>query len=634
MNFFAFNDFTEAEVWDGGIGLGQFHRTGYKEQDLVNYDTENLKANLGLHFRLKPDMEHQSPELIFASNFGTGTTVYQGDNRFRLEDILFFQQRVEIMKRDKYFVRAYVTMEDAGNSYDPYATALLLQDEVKTNRDWGTDYFDFWVNNISGGNGGMVQNGYPDLSDDFTIGPPPTFIITYNQDSLDAAENWLINNQDLLFLFHDQAAESANTANPINNSSDFLEPGSAGFQEAFDRITSSKNNDEENGTLFFDKSKLYHLQGEYEIQPEWAERWVFGGSGRLYTPRSEGTIFYDTADVKITNSEFGLYTGIEKKLASETVTMNATLRTDKNENFDFIFTPALSFVWKPAPNNFFRLSFSSALRNPTLSDQYLFLDVGPATLAGNLNGVDSLITIDSFNNFRNSLDLDTLEYFNINPIKPERVKTFELGYRTTLFNNLYVDAGYYYSIYDDFLGFNIGIDAEFGGVTNFPTSLEVFRYSANSQNQVTTQGFAIGLNYYFSKFYMIAGNYSWNKLNVEFDDDPIIPAFNTPEHKYNISLSGRDIPINVGNIQLNNLGFNINYKWIDGFLFEGSPQFTGFIPTYDLLDAQINMKVPKMNTTFKLGATNILNNEQFQTYGGPRIGRLAYFSLIYELRKK
>lgn len=632
--FFPFNDFTEAEVWDNGIGLGRFHRTGYKEQDLVNYDTENLKANLGLHFRLKPDMEHQSPELIFASNFGTGTTVYQGDNRFRLEDILFFQQRIEIMKRDQYFVRAYVTMEDAGNSYDPYATALLLQDEAKSNRDWGTDYFNYWVNQINGPNGQMVNNGYPDLSDDFTIGPPPTFIITYNQDSIAAAEEWLANNQDLLFQFHDQAENSANTANPLNNSTDYLDPGSSEFQEAFNRISSSKNNDEENGTLFFDKSKLYHIQGEYEFHPEWTERWIIGGNGRLYTPRSEGTIFYDTADVKITNSEFGIYTGIEKKLASETVTMNATIRTDKNENFDFVFTPAVSFVWKPAPNNFFRLSFSSALRNPTLSDQYLFLDVGPATLAGNLNGVDSLITIESFSDFRNSLDLDTLNYFNIDPIRPEKVKTFELGYRTTLWNNLYVDAGYYYSIYDDFLGFNIGIDAEFGGVTNFPTSLEIFRYSANSENQVTTQGFAIGLNYYFSKYYMLAGNYSWNKLNVEFDDDPIIPAFNTPEHKYNLSLSGRDLPLKIGKIQLNNMGFNINYKWIDGFLFEGSPQFTGLIPDYDLLDAQINMKVPKMNTTFKLGATNLLNNKQFQTYGGPRIGRLTYFSLTYELRKK
>ena len=32
---------------------------------------------------------------------------------------------------------------------------------------------------------------------------------------------------------------------------------------------------------------------------------------------------------------------------------------------------------------------------------------------------------------------------------------------------------------------------------------------------------------------------------------------------------------------------NVNFKWIQGFLFEGSPQFTGFVPSYYLLDAQI-----------------------------------------------
>ena len=57
---------------------------------------------------------------------------------------------------------------------------------------------------------------------------------------------------------------------------------------------------------------------------------------------------------------------------------------------------------------------------------------------------------------------------------------------------------------------------------------------------VTTQGFSIGLNYYFAKYYQLKGNYSWNVLNTN-SDDPIIPAFNTPEHKYNIGFSGRDM---------------------------------------------------------------------------------------------
>ncbi|MGB4840450.1 MAG: hypothetical protein WBP08_15720, partial [Saprospiraceae bacterium] len=61
---------------------------------------------------------------------------------------------------------------------------------------------------------------------------------------------------------------------------------------------------------------------------------------------------------------------------------------------------------------------------------------------------------------------------------------------------------------------------------------------------------------------------------------------------------------------------------------------TGLIPDYDLVDAQINYSVPKMNMTFKLGASNALNNKQFQTYGGPRIGRMAYFTMTYDFKSK
>lgn len=87
----------------------------------------------------------------------------------------------------------------------------------------------------------------------------------------------------------------------------------------------------------------------------------------------------------------------------------------------------------------------------------------------------------------------------------------------------------------------------------------------------------------------------------------------------------------LGKLNLKNWGFNINYKWIEGFLFEGSPQFTGTIPSYDMLDAQINYTLKKAYLTFKLGAQNLLNNKVYQVYGGPRVGRLAYFSIQFDM---
>jgi iron complex outermembrane receptor protein len=607
-------------------GLGIWHRTGYREKDLVDYNTRNAKANAAFHFRTNPSAGLESPELIFSSSFGTGTTVYQGDNRFSLRDILFFQNRLEFRKRDKYFVRAYASHEDAGNSFDPYFTALVLQDSAKRNDDWGRDYVDYWLRNVAP----IIKNSedFPKLNITFD---PITFqvIATFDRD---AALSWLAANQGRLTDWHSAAEFAANQPNPRTNTLGFYEVGTDRFREKFDQISNTSRN--EGGTRFIDRSALYHVHGEYKFTPTFLDHLTVGGNARLYTPKSEGTVFYDTAGINITNFEFGMYSGFEKSLFEKRLKASFAMRLDKNQNFDFLVSPAASLVWKPSENNYLRASFSSAIRNPTLTDQYLSLNVGRAILSGNLNGVDSLVTISSLRDYLGTLNLAALEYFDIAPVRPEKVRTIEFGYRTTLFEKLFVDAGYYFNTYNDFLGFNIGADLRTDPVTGRPLSVQAYRYAANSINTVTTQGFAIGLNYYFGTYYMWSGNYSWNKLNKTFDDDPIIPAFNTPEHKYNISLSGRDIPLNLGFARIPKFGFNVNYKWIEGFLFEGSPQFTGKIPTYDLVDAQVNFEWKKLNSTVKIGASNLLNNKQFQTYGGPRIGRLAYVSLVYEFKKK
>ena len=520
-----------------------------------------------------------------------------------------------------------MTGSDAGDSYDPYFTALRMLDSAKTNINWSEDYRFYWQN-VGRFQQTMEESGYPTLQVSFD---PVTGQIVFDFDQ-EAADQWIANNQDLLQQWHAEAAEYANTTtNPNQFETEYFEPGTQRYDDVFNYFTTTSRNN--GGTLFFDNSKLYHVQGEYKFEPGFVDSWRVGGNYRLYTPESNGTIFYDTAGISITNSEFGVYTGVEHGIFDQRLKLQATVRMDKNENFDVLFSPAASLVWKPRANNYLRASFSSAIRNPTLTDQYLFLNVGPATLGGNLDGVQDLWTLESLSDFLNTQDPNTIRTFNIDPVRPEKVRTAEVGYRTTLFNNLYMDAGYYYSTYTDFLGFNIGAEVVQDEATGRITDVDVFRYSANSTETVTTQGFNIGLNFYFWKYYALNGNYSWNKLNTE-TDDPIVPAFNTPEHKYNIGISGRNMPISFGGKTYNGLSFNVNYKWIEGFLFEGSPQFTGFIPTYDLLDAQISYRFNSIGTTVKIGASNLLDNQQFQTYGGPRIGRLAYVSAIYEWEKK
>lgn len=607
-------------------GLGQFYRTGYLEEELVDYDTENLKIAGSLHW-----LPTSKVEMIYRFNIGNGTTVFQGDNRYSLKDLWLQQHILDIGQKDKWSIQAYHTIENAGRSYDAVFTALLLQDAAKPNdlAQWTQNYGNFWSQNITSQVRGLP--GYPDPRN------PEIQPLWFNPETRDSiyalVDQVLTENADQLQAWHQEArtfADGKGVGTTLFQ--DRFVPGTPRFDSLFQDIISKKTF-LEGGSGFVSRSSLSHIQGKYQFKTDVLDDITIGGNARLYTPLSEGTIFADTVGgQRITNFEYGFFTRLEKRVANDRLIFTATGRVDKNQNFDFLISPALTGVFLYDQNNTFRLSFGSAIRNPTLQDQYLFYNVGRAILIGNLNGVDSLINVDSYRDYLNSpnFDREILEYFDTDPVRPEQVRSIEFGYKGTLFDNkVFVDASYYYSWYRWFLGFNLGVAADFDPFLPFPTYQQVFRVSANSPDLVTTQGFSIGVNYYFAKNFLFGGNYSWNVLDRRGSDDEIIPAFNTPEHKFNLTLGGRDF--SIGSIE--HLGFNINYKWVEGFLFEGSPQFTGEIPTYDLLDIQVNKRVPKIKSTFKLGASNVLNNRVFQTYGGPRIGRMSYFSVVVDIDK-
>lgn len=601
-------------------GLRNFYRSGYRESDLVKYNTDNIKLNLAGHYKFK-----DSSTLIYAYNRGGGSTVYQGDNRYRLEDIKFWQNRIEYRKEGKFFIRAYSTQEDAGKSYDIVSTGVLLNEASSNDLDWNTNYKSSW-------------NAYFEPQVRSLPGFPEYLFGMDTNVWLDTLDRFLATYHDSIVKYH---KENRYFADFRTGSIPKYEPGTQRYDSLFDQITSTKFN--EGGTLFFDRSALYHVHGEYKFNLFNLDV-TAGANGRLFKPNSGGTIFIDTGNATITNREFGLYTGVESNLINKRLKLNVTGRLDKNQNYDYLISPAISTVYKLTSEHIVRLSASSAIRNPTLADQYLFYNVGRAILLGNLNGYDSLITISSFNKYRNHLNLSHIEYFDIDPIKPEKVKSLEIGYKGTMLDkSIYVDGSYYYSWYTDFIGYVIALDMDFIG--KYPQNIQAYRVSTNAKNRVTTQGLSIAVSYYHKKL-AYTGNYSWNVLNKEGTDDPIIPAFNTPKNKFNIGISGRKIKLPFDKKE--SFGFGFNYKWVDGFRFEGSPQFTGFVHRYDMVDGQINYSIDKIHCIVKVGCSNLfgilplfeneglekaLDNKNYQVYGGPSIGRMGYVSVLFELHK-
>ena len=142
----------------------------------------------------------------------------------------------------------------------------------------------------------------------------------------------------------------------------------------------------------------------------------------------------------------------------------------------------------------------------------------------------------------------------------------------------------------------------------------------NLDDEVTSEGAALGLTYSLPRGFIIGGNYNWNRLNGGFSDNNLA-EFNTPEHKVNFNFGNRKLT--------DRIGFNVTYRWQDSFRWE-STFAIGDIPSYSTLDAQISYKLPDLKSVLRLGGTNIAGNPYLQSLGGPNIGSIYYLSLTFD----
>ena len=102
---------------------------------------------------------------------------------------------------------------------------------------------------------------------------------------------------------------------------------------------------------------------------------LVGASYQLYQLKSNGTIFADTPGNPITISEYGGFVQGSKALLNEKLRLTASVRYDKNENFDGQINPRVSAVIKAAENHNIRMSFQTGFRNPTTQGQHIDLNV-------------------------------------------------------------------------------------------------------------------------------------------------------------------------------------------------------------------------------------------------------------------
>ncbi|MXV16208.1 TonB-dependent receptor [Hufsiella ginkgonis] len=546
-------------------------RTGYEEKYLVDYDTKSIKTSGALHYKVT-----SNTEAIFQANWGTGTSVYTGSDRYSLRNFNIGQYKLELKGKD-FFLRGYTTQERSGQAYN----ATLLGTYINQNSVPATTWF-------------------------------PEYTGAFAQAKMAGATD---------AQAHVSARQFADRNRPL--------PGSAQF-ESYKADIVRKTIGPAGGAKFNDKSNLYHYEGMYNFDNalNGAFELQVGASHRTYQLRSDGTIF-DDLNQELTIKEYGAFAQAGKKMFADKFKLTGAVRYDKNENFEGRFTPRISGVYTVAPNNNLRVSYQTGYRNPTTQNQYIDLLVGGSSGVRLIGGLGSMIdkyqlnankgyTLASVNKFKTTGNAADLQFYTFGDFKPESVQSYEIGYKGLMKEKLLVDAYYYYNSYKDFLSTLILLQPAGGTPAGLATA-STYSTVVNNPDEVSSQGAALGLDYLAGGGYNITGNISYNELND--NNSSLNSEFNTPKYRFNLGLGNRTLT--------KNLGFNVAYRWQDEYRWS-STFAAGQVDAFGTVDAQVSYKIPFYKAVMKLGGSNILNKYYRTSYGNPSVGAVYYLSFTFD----
>src|SRR6185437_9452920 len=235
-------------------------RTGYNENSMTDYKAYNFKASGGLFYKIS-----DNTTASLTGNYGTTSTIYQGTDRYSLKNVGIGQYKAEVTGK-RFYVRAYTTQENAGDSYDMVAAATLLNEAyAPTATVWAPNYLGAYGQAFGAALGG---------------GQSP-----------------------------DQAYVTASAAARAYADANRLQPGTARFNKSLDSLRQLAI---PSGGKFNDKTNLYVGEGMYNFSDliKWADITV-GASTREFVLNSHGTIFADTAGtIKI--NETGAFAQLQK----------------------------------------------------------------------------------------------------------------------------------------------------------------------------------------------------------------------------------------------------------------------------------------------------------------------------------
>jgi len=606
-------------------------RTGYWETDLVKPQVKNIKFDASLHYR-----PTGKTEISYSYRVGTMDGVFQRGNKIRLDNVVVQNHHFEL-KGSNYVIRAYVSLENTGNSYNvkPLADNLDLYTggatDLATPASWGSKYKAALQAYAASHGGALTSSNLADAG-------------RYARQQADAGR---------------------------------AEPGTERFNRLIDTIRKINNWDIKStaipdapvtgGAALIQKSRLYHTEAQWDLS-KYVKVFdlLIGADARVYQVVPDGNNFVDFSrpidernkpekdgsfGKDVLYKKFGGFTQVTKTFFEEKLKLFASLRYDYNPEFAPKLTPRLAAVYTLNQKHNFRLTFQNGYRFPALFEALSYVNNGRVRRVGSLPYIDKGLgylensyTQQSVVNFNAAVSaaggsrqtaLDNRNLLvpaDLPDSRPEQITSFEAGYKSVLLDNtLVIDLDAYINTYKGFLGqvqvfvphgVTIGSDtAVLAMLDKNRNAQDRYRVYTNAKNTYHNYGSALAITYNIYKKFTVRGALNYNKMKSNQTNDVFVTGFNTPDWSGNISFGNREV--------VKNIGFNVVWRWQNSFLWE-SPLVTGTISAFSTVDAQVSFHLPKINSTIKLGGSNILDHRYLQYAGGPTIGGLYYAAITID----
>ncbi len=600
-----------------GEGLQQINFTGYDEGALTDGSTSNYKYNIEAAYRPSDNLE-----ITLGSRQGGGKIILQGLSRYTIDNFKMTQNKVEV-NWGKLNVKAYTTEEDAGDSYDTNAAGLLMfAAQPGGPGGWYNNYFGgFFLGALSEVNptdplgalntmaqhmGGVAQGLVPLAAVD-TNGDGQLSIMDYVSS---------------LAPHHRLGRTAANQ--------NMIQPGTSEFDATLDAITSTTAKLTDNT-----KTQSFELNYDLTDRIDFADI-LIGGSYRNTDLNTQGTVLTDY-DGPISYYQYGMYTQAKKDFGK--LTLTGSVRYDKSEFFDAVFTPRLGALYNISDNQNLRVSYQTGFRNPTNQDQYIGLRGSRTVLMGSspdsvdrfkmpfqraTDGAVYNVTGDIV--FATALNPITYQPQEMKNVEPEYIVSYDVGYRfntpTTSF-----DIAAYLSQYDNFIATqDVWIPLLYNGqsVPEALANLDVFPFSVdgNIDEEVSSYGVSVAVNQALTQKIGMNMSYEFNELDYTPSSATSLfePAFNTPKHRFKVSVVGRNIN--------NNIGFNVSLRSNSEYEYQAS-FIDETIQANTVIDAQVSFRLDSLSTVLKVGGTNIGGDDYVSLVGSGMIGQMFYTSLTF-----